>query len=176
MADIKPLTETFRSATTSVERANVLGELALIADDTTNAALKRFLVAAAEASTDEADESLRIAALEMFRWLTFPNDRYRQRVIKWVLGRIDKAGRRSNERVYAITTCRLWIDKPRVRARLLRLVDDETEDEGLRSLALDCFSRYQPGEAPANVIETCERLRGNSALGRTAAYVLRRIR
>jgi hypothetical protein len=175
MVDIKGLTDKYRAATTSVARGNVLGELALIADNAANSALKRFILDAAEASTDEADESLRIEALELFQWLHFPNDRYRRRVINWVLGRIQTAPRRSNERVYAITASRLWIHKPRVRAKLLELANDETEDENLRALALDCFSRFRRGEAPRTLIAACRRLSGDTQLGRTVAYVLRKV-
>lgn len=163
----------YRAASTSVQRGNLLGELALLADDTSDPAAKQFILDAAEASMDEEDESLRIEALEVFQWLHFPDDRYRQRVIDWVLRRIETAPRRANERVYAITASRLWIREPRVRAKLLELVNDETEGEDMRSLALDCFSRFKPGEASPEVIETCQRLSGDTELGRTAAYVLR---
>jgi hypothetical protein len=165
----------YRAASTSVHRGNVLEELASFADDMSDASLKQFVLEAAEASTDEADQSLRIAALEIFRWLAFPDERYRSRVIAWVFSRIDAApGRWPEERIYAISACSMWVHKPRVRDKLLRLACDETEPESIRSQALDCFSKYGPGEAPAKVIKTCQRFSGDTELGRTAAYVLRR--
>jgi hypothetical protein len=175
VGEAERLTKTYRAASSSGERAALLTELALFADDTSDEAAKRFILDAAEASTGSDDESTRIAALEVFQWLTLPDDRYRQRVIDWVLGRIIAAPRRSNERVYAITASRLWIREPRVRAKLLELVNDETEAEDLRALALGRFSLFKPGEAPPDVIETCHRLSGDTQLGRVAAYVLREV-
>jgi hypothetical protein len=175
-AIIERLTHKYRAAATAVARGNRLDQLAGVADETGNSALKWWVLEAAEASTDEADEHLRIRALEVFQWLQYPSDRYRQRVIRWVLRRIEQAGRRSSERVYAITAARLWIHKPRVRAHLLRLVNDETEGEDVRILALGCFSRFPRGEAPAEVVKTCERLSGDTGLVPTAAYVLRQVR
>lgn len=169
------LMDRYRAASTSVHRGNILEELAVLADDTSDAALKQFVLEAAEASTGEDDQSVRIAALEIFRWLKFLDEPYRDRVIDWVFSRIDAApGRWPEERVYAVSTCVMWVHKQRVRDKLLRLACDEAEPESIRSLALDCFSKFGPGEAPAIVIDTCRRLSGDPALGCTAADVLRR--
>jgi hypothetical protein len=181
-AIIERLTHKYRAATTSVGRGNRLDQLAGIADMTGSSALKWWVLEAAEASTDEADESLRIVALEVLQWLGIPDDEHRQRVIDWVLGRIEAAGRRSNERTYAVTASRLWVRVPRVQARLLGLLNDETEEGGLRLLALDCFTLLGPGEAPRELLDACHRLASvypeeadDSGLGRKARRVLAKV-
>lgn len=59
---------------------------------------------------------------------------------------------------------------------LLAIVNDETEGEDLRALALDCFSRLRSGQAPPELIETCHRLLTNETrLKKAAKYVLRKI-
>jgi hypothetical protein len=125
---------------------------------------------------------MRIAALEVFQWLGFPDDEYRQRVIDWVLGRIEAAGRRSNERTYAVTASRLWVRVPRVWVKLLELANDLSEEESIRLLALDCFTRLGPGEAPPELLDACRRLAStypeetdDSGLGRKARRVLEKI-
>jgi hypothetical protein len=148
----------YRAARTSVARGNVLEEMALEADEAADTSLKRFILQAAEGSTEEADEHLRVRALEVFRWLSLPDDEYRRRVIDWVLGRIERADRNSNERTYAVSTCHRWIREPRVQARLLGLVNNETEQEGMRILALDCFTLLGPDEAFPALKDTCRRL------------------
>jgi hypothetical protein len=163
------------STSTSVHRGNILEELAWTANETSDSTLKRFIIEAAEASAGADDQSLRIAALQIFRWLTFPDDPYRERVIDWVWSRIDATDRGPEERTYAVSACVMWVRNPRVRDGLLRLALDESEPEDIRALALDCFSVFGPGEAPPSVIDVCWQLRGDSRLGRAAAYVLRRI-
>jgi hypothetical protein len=156
-----------------VHRGNVLEELAWTANETSDSALKRFIIEAAEASAGADDQSLRIAALEIFRWLRFPDDPYRERVIDWVLSRIDATDRGPEERTYAVTACVMWVRIPRVRDRLLRLALDESEPLDIRGHAIGCFSVFGPGAAPAGVIDACRRLKGDPGLGRRADRVLR---
>jgi hypothetical protein len=182
MADAEWWIDRYRAAASSVARGNVLEEMALEADEAADTSLKRFILQAAEGSTEEADEHLRVRALEVFRWLSLPDDEYRQRVIDWVLGRIERAERNSNERTYAVSTCHRWIREPRVQARLLGLVNDETEQEGMRVLALDCFTLLGPGESPHELTDTCRRKTAlhpgetdDDALGRKARRVLAKV-
>ena len=172
----------YRAAPTSVGRGNILEEMALEAHEAADTSMKRFILQAAEGSTDEADEHLRVRALEVFRWLGLPDEEYRRRVIDWVLGRIERAGRGENERTYAVSTCHRWVREPRVQAGLLGLVNDETEQEGMRVLALDCFTLLGPGEAPHDLTDTCRRLTArhpgetdDDVLGRKARRVLAKV-
>ena len=172
----------YRAAPTSVGRGNILEEMALEAHEAADTSMKRFILQAAEGSTDEADEHLRVRALEVFRWLGLPDEEYRRRVIDWVLGRIERAGRGENERTYAVSTCHRWIREPRAQARLLGLVNDETEEPGLRLLALDCFTLLGPGDAFPELTDTCRRLTArhpgetdDDVLGRKARRVLAKV-
>jgi hypothetical protein len=169
----------YRAAATSVARGNILEEMALEAHEAGDTSLKRFVLQAAEASTDGADEHLRVRALGAFRWLGLPDEEYRRRVIDWVLGRIERADRQASEPTYAVSTCKRWIREPRVQARLLGLVNDETEEPGLRLLALDCFTLLGPGDAFPELTDTCRRLTAahpgetdDDQLGRKARRVL----
>src|SRR5262249_793922 len=179
MTDAEWWIDRYRAAPTSVARGNILEEVALEADETADTSLKRFILQAAEDSTEEADEHLRVRALQAFRWLKLPDDEYRRRVINWVLGRIERAGRGENERTYAVSTCHRWIREPQGQARLLGLVNDETEEEGIRHLALDCFTLLGPGDAFPELPDTCRRLTAvhlgeadDDRIGRKARRVL----
>jgi hypothetical protein len=182
MTDAEWWIDRYRASASPVARGNALEEMALEANEAADTSLKRFILQAAEGSTEEADEHLRVRALEVFRWLSLPEDEYRRRVIDWVLGRIERADRNSNERTYAVSTCHRWIREPRVQAQLLGLVNDETEEEGMRHLALDCFTLLGPGEAPHELTDTCRRLTAlhagetdDDALGRKARRVLTKV-
>jgi hypothetical protein len=171
---IRKLARKLRAATTSVERSNRLEELAHLADKTANAALKWYLLDVAEASKAKSDDMLRIAAIKHLRSLDFPDRRYEQRLIDWIISRLDipKSWHRE-ERIYAVSALAKWTDVPRVRAKLLRLAEDETQPEDIRSLALGNFALGDTSGVPAGVIRVCRRLIGDPALGNTPAYVLR---
>jgi hypothetical protein len=173
---IQRLTRKFRNASTSIERGNRLEELARLADHTGNAALKWFVLEAAEASTNKADDYFRIAAIEhCLRRFDYPDRQYEQRLVDWILSRLDiPKSWPEEERIYAIDALRAWIDTPRVRDRVFVLVTDEAEADEFRSLALDCWVYCPRDKVPAKVIKLCQRYRGDdTTLGRAADYVLR---
>jgi hypothetical protein len=154
---IQRLTRKFRKASTSIERGNRLEELARLADHTANTALKWFILEAAEASTKKADDYLRIAAIEhCLRRFDYPNRGYEQRVIDWILTRLDiPKSWPDEERIYAIDALRAWIETPRVRNKVFVLVTDEAEPNEFRTLALDCWVYCPRDKVPAKVIKLC---------------------
>jgi len=173
---IERLTRKFRKASSSIERGNRLEELARLADHTGNAALKWFILEAAEASTKRSDDFLRIAAIEhCLRRFDYPDRGYEQRVIDWILTRLDiPKSWPDEERIYAIDALRAWIETPRVRDKVFVLVTDESEADEFRSLALDCWVYCPRDKVPAKVIKLCQRYRSDdTTLGRAAGYMLR---
>src|SRR5262249_61291860 len=87
---IQRVPKKYRAATTSIERGNRLEELARLADHTANAALKWYILEAAEASKAKADDYLRVAAIEhCLRSFRYPDSRFEQRVIDWILSRLN---------------------------------------------------------------------------------------
>lgn len=102
--------------------------------------------------------------------LESPADRDR---VAQLLAGIVRTASSSDERVHALTACRLMLDSPPVGDLLSDLLKNPP-DKSTRLLAMNCLYAARPGNIPAYAFGLCHQLRNDPDLGATARDLLER--
>lgn len=102
--------------------------------------------------------------------LEAPADRDR---VAQALARIVRTSSSSDERVHALSVCRLLLDTRPVGDLLCDLLNN-SPDKSTRSLVLRCLYAAKPGNIPVYAFGLCQRLQTDSELGGTALYLFAR--